>query len=194
MLLLIVLLICTIIACCLIAVIVALVSLKKPKDNGTPVVRQDLPYRPIARLLTDAEFRFYLALVEVANPSYCIMAKVRVADILEVKPRTPNFFRAFNQISAKHVDFVICEPQTMSILAAFELDDSTHQQTKRRERDDFLNHAFESARVPLVRMPVSREYDRQSLRTIFYQAVDNGKSSKVQRNQQDTGSAVAIRQ
>jgi hypothetical protein len=37
--------------------------------------------------------------------------------------------RAFAKIRAKHLNFVLCDPKTLAILCAIELDDSTHDRT-----------------------------------------------------------------
>lgn len=75
--------------------------------------------------------------------------------------RTPNrseWQRAFNKISAKHFDFVLCDPSSLQVVAAIELDDSSHSQSKRVQRDDFLNQAVATAGLPLVRFPVRKSY------------------------------------
>ena len=66
---------------------------------------------------------------------------------------------AFNRIKAKHPDFVVCDPSDMSVKFAIELDDSSHKQSKRMDRDAFLNDAMQSAGIPLHRFAVKREYD-----------------------------------
>ncbi|MBU6414201.1 MAG: DUF2726 domain-containing protein [Planctomycetes bacterium] len=164
--------------------------------TSTQQTAPPLPYQPIARLLTSTELHFYRELFAALSPNVCIMAKVRVADLLGVRPGASGFYKAFNQISAKHVDFVLCEADTTKIVAAIELDDSTHQQTRRRKRDDFLNHAFASARVPLIRVPAARQYDRQALATLVQQAIAASHPAMTPTNQPVavalTGSGAAV--
>jgi very-short-patch-repair endonuclease len=98
------------------------------------------------------------------------MAQVRLADVLKVKSGLDNSTRssASNRIKAKHLDFVACDPSDMSVKFAIELDDSSHKQTKRMERDAFLNDAMQSAGIPLHRFGVKREYDPQEVYDKFF--------------------------
>ena len=101
------------------------------------------------------------------------MAQVRLADIIKVKSGLDNSTRssAFNKIKAKHLDFVACDPSDMSIKFAIELDDSSHRQAKRKERDAFLEKAMQGARIPLYRFAVKPEYDPQEVyKTLFGQS------------------------
>ena len=56
----------------------------------------------------------------------------------------------------------------MSVKFAIELDDSSHKQAKRMERDAFLNDAMQSAGIPLHRFAVKREYDQQEVYDKFF--------------------------
>jgi len=124
-------------------------------------VRGESPYEAKGNLLTPAELKFLGVLDQVIGSHYRIMAQVRLADIIKVKKGLDNSTRssAFNRIKAKHLDFVACDPSDMSVKFAIELDDSSHKQTKRMERDAFLNDAMQSAGIPLHRFAVKREYD-----------------------------------
>ena len=63
-----------------------------------------------------------------------------------------------NPIRSKHVDFVVCAPDTLKPLAAVELDDSSHGRSDRKDRDEFLGEAFEAAGLPLLRFTAKRHY------------------------------------
>ena len=45
-----------------------------------------------------------------------------------------------------------------------ELDDKTHEQPERQERDAFLDAAFEAAGVPLIRFKAQARYDADEVR------------------------------
>jgi hypothetical protein len=121
-----------------------------------------MPYRLTRRFLTPAELAFYHALQGVAIGRAQVCAKVRLADLLEVSG-TGQYYRHFNRISAKHLDFVLCQPETMYPLVAVELDDRSHGRADRRERDDFVDRACAAAGLSLVRFPVRSSYDRGEL-------------------------------
>ncbi|MGB7316106.1 MAG: DUF2726 domain-containing protein [Nodosilinea sp.] len=123
-------------------------------------------------LFTRAEISFYRALQEATTEQYQVLGKVRVADVL--KPQTENrgdWQRAFNKISAKHFDFVLCDRDRLKVLAAVELDDSSHQRVDRVKRDDFLNQAVKSAGLPLIRFPVQTAYEQEAIQHHIAQAL-----------------------
>lgn len=72
--------------------------------------------------------------------------------------------QAFNKISAKHVDYLLCHPSDLSFICAIELDDSSHRHQKRKARDSFLKAAFDSAGLPLLQIPASSHYQVEELR------------------------------
>jgi hypothetical protein len=124
------------------------------------------PYEPCGYLFTKAE-RSFLGVLDVAVGSeYRVMGKVRVADIL--KPRkgldASDRTRALNRITAKHVDFLLCDPESLAVMAAIELDDKSHAAPARVQRDDFLAAAFAAAGVPLVRIPARSGYTPAAVR------------------------------
>jgi hypothetical protein len=45
------------------------------------------------------------------------------------------------------------------------LDDRTHKQRNRQQRDEFVDKAFAAAKVPLLRIPAAAAYDLRVLRT-----------------------------
>lgn len=120
-------------------------------------------------LFTKTEWRFMRQLLEEFERDYLVMAKVRIADLLKVAPGRSrrNQFRAFVQISSKHIDFVLIDPTTGRIICAIELDDPSHQRKDRRQRDHFVNQAFHEANLPLVRVATRTTYDMARLREMI---------------------------
>lgn len=127
-------------------------------------------YEAKGGLLTPAELKFLGVLDQVIGTHYRIMAQVRLADVIKVKKGLDKSTRssAFNRIKSKHLDFVACDVTDLSVKFAIELDDSSHNRPKRKERDAFLEEAMESAGVPLYRFPVKREYDPQEIYNTFF--------------------------
>ena len=129
--------------------------------------RGRLPYRVKERLVTKAELRFYRALQKAAGKDFEIFAMVRIADILMVPPEHSQRRKWLGKILAKHVDFVLCDPASLAPRIAIELDDSSHERPDRRERDEFVDHAFESAGLPLLRIKNNSSYDSAALRELI---------------------------
>ncbi len=130
----------------------------------------DLEYELRGNLLSDAERFFYKRLLEAVGSKLTVFAQVRIADVLEIK-KGANRNRLFPKISQKHFDFILCHPGTLQILAAIELDDSTHSLPKRQTRDRFVNQACESAELNLIRVAVAQDYDVKQLRLKIQNAI-----------------------
>ena len=117
------------------------------------------PYQKRPSLLTAAELRFLRVLEQAVRGRYCIHAQVRLADLLQVRSNTGRGrMAAQNRINSKHVDFVLCEPGSLAIVCAIELDDRSHLLPARQARDAFLEAACRAAGLPLLRFPVQRNY------------------------------------
>ncbi len=116
-------------------------------------------------LVTENEFRFYTQLQVVVGKRFTIFAKVRLADIFSVNPINPSLDQAhFNRISSRHVDFLICENETLRPRFAIELDDRSHRQSKRIQRDGFVNELFSGLGLPLIRIPAAMKYQPEAIR------------------------------
>ena len=75
--------------------------------------------------MTKAEISFYGVLQQVTGGNYTIFSMVRLADVIQVEKGTQKRQGYFNKIKAKHLDFVCCDPATMEVVFAIELDDSS---------------------------------------------------------------------
>lgn len=127
--------------------------------------RRPMPYqsRP---LFSAAEARFLEALRRAVGERADVYAKVRVADLVKVEDgvRGRDFFRAFNAIACKHVDYVLCDPASHAVLCVIELDDRSHERRDRQERDAFVDAVMQAAAVPIVHVPVQARYPANELR------------------------------
>lgn len=143
-------------------VLLAIKSLSKQQAPGSSV----LPYRKVDVLFTPAERSFLGVLTQAVGQDAQIFGKVRVADvILPVKGlANADRLRAMNKITSKHFDFVLCDSNDLSILCAIELNDSSHNSKKRKERDAFLEAVCESAGFPLVQVPARATYKIDEVR------------------------------
>lgn len=133
-----------------------------------------LPYVATDWLLTPTERGFYYALRQAAGVEFVIFCKVRLADIIHVRPG-PGFWQAMRPICMKHLDFVLCDPMTMRPVLAIELDDPSHERPDRAERDRFVEAALAAAQFPLIRFPASNTYNTQVIHNrLFY---DGGRAA-----------------
>ena len=132
------------------------------------------PYEKQKMLLTPAERSFFGVLEQVVGESHRIFVKVRLGDLFKIRSGLGNSERttAFNKISAKHVDFVICSKENVDVLAAIELDDKSHNLKKRQERDRFVDKVFEAAGVSLGHITAQKSYSVQEVSAIVSSLLD----------------------
>ncbi len=133
----------------------------------------EFPYQLSKYLLSKAERSFYGVLVQAIGSSGLVFSKVRVADVIAPKKglSQSDWQRAFNAISSKHLDFVICSPGDCSVQLAIELDDSSHGSAKAQKRDNLLNGACESAGLPLLRIKAANSYVVADIQRLVQEAI-----------------------
>ena len=126
----------------------------------------ELPYERNLVLLSAAERSFLGVLEQALGEGYRVCPKVRVADAISVRRPLPRgeWQRAFNRISSKHFDFILCRSTDLEIACAVELDDSTHQRKDRQERDMFLGEVCSVSSLPLLRFPAKGAYTVSDIR------------------------------
>ncbi len=136
------------------------------------------PYIKRKSIFTPAERSFYGVLRDVIKDNAEIFAKIRVADIIAPNKQLDksHWQRAFNKISGKHFDFVICDKKTLSVLCVIELNDSSHNSAKRIERDEFLREVCRSANIPLLFWKAREGYSPVELKQALSNYIDFSES------------------
>jgi hypothetical protein len=124
---------------------------ERPKELGP------LPYRLRDDFLSAAELSFFRVLSTAVAGRTVVLTKVRLADLFFV-PRSEGSAGFRNRIAQKHVDFLLCDRETMRPLAGVELDDRSHERSSRQERDGFVDEVFRVAGLPLLHLPVRSGY------------------------------------
>jgi hypothetical protein len=111
--------------------------------------------------LTAPEQVLYHRLVK-SLPECIILAQVQVSRVLGVR-KGYNFHQWNNRINRLSLDFIVCNKDS-SVIAAIELDDSSHQLPRRKEADQRKERALEAAGVPLQRWSVKALPDEGTIR------------------------------
>ena len=142
-----------IVAAVIMGMLKALLASKKTGGTG-------FPYEAISHLFTPAERSFFGVLDHIISSEYRVFGKVRAADVMQVTKGMSRsaWQQAFNRIQSKHFDFVICRASDSAILLLIELDDKSHNNNSRVERDAFVEQAAEAASLPLLRIRCQRSY------------------------------------
>lgn len=134
--------------------------------NGKGTEPEAYPYVSCGSILTPTELAFFNTLLPVINGQWHIFTKVRLEDIIKVKKgverKVAYGFRS--RIKSRHIDFVLCEKDTLEILMCIELDDRSHQTAKAQKADQFKNQALKDADLTLTRIPARASYSEAYLR------------------------------
>ncbi len=127
-----------------------------PKNIGSAEV---LPYAIRDDFLSVSEMSFYKVLQQVVGNKALICPKVSLKDLFFVKISDRSKQNTYlNKISRKHVDFLLCSPDTLKPFCGIELDDTSHKRDDRIARDVFFNKVFETAGLSLIRFENKKSY------------------------------------
>jgi hypothetical protein len=128
-----------------------------------------LPYRLREPFLSSPEMALFRVLREMVGGRYAICPKVALNDVFFiVRPNENVHF--FNKIFRKHVDFLLCDPQTMTPAFGVEIVKPVSK-TETRASDQFMEDLFTSAGLPLVHVPSSDRYETADIMHLFQIAV-----------------------
>jgi hypothetical protein len=95
-------------------------------------------------------------------PECIILAQVQASRVLGVK-KGHSFHQWNNLINRLSLDYVVCAKDS-TVIAAIELDDSSHEQPRRREADLKKDAALKAAGVALCRWSVQALPDEAAIR------------------------------
>ena len=136
-------------------VVVAAFLASRFMNHGNP-----FPFSKKSSLFTQVE-RSYLNMLEQAvKGKYKIMNRVKMADILDLKSNVDAKSRiaASVKLNAKYLDFVLCDPEDMSIVAVVDLVNNNSKNGHKAVPDWFVSGAFEAAGIPYIRMKIKTGY------------------------------------
>jgi len=128
-----------------------------------------LPYRLREPFLSTPELALYRVLRELVGARYVICPKVALNDVFFiVRPNENVHF--FNKLFRKHVDFLLCDPQSMAPAFGVEMVKAIAK-AETRARDQFMDELFTSAGLPLVHVPSGDRYETSDIMHLFQIAV-----------------------
>jgi hypothetical protein len=134
-----------------IVVILALLSLRE----GPP------PYERRGVLLTPAQINFLRTLHSAVREDWLVFAMVRMTDVLKVRSKSRKAHNWHLRLLGKHLDFVLCDAETLEVKLAIELEDGALPRT---DRDRFVYVAVTAAGLPLLRVRAQEKYETAVLR------------------------------
>jgi len=145
------------------------------KSTSMKDQEERLPYRLRETFLSTTELALLRVLQTMVGRHYMICPKVALNDLFYiVRPNENVHF--FNKFFRKHVDFLLCEPDTLKPAFGVELVKPVAR-TETREADQFMQDLFLSAGLPLVHIPSSEHYSETDLGELFQLALTKVKES-----------------
>lgn len=135
------------------------------KSKTQKDLEERLPYRLREQFMSTPELAMFRVLRNMVQDHYVVCPKVALNDIFYiVRPNENVHF--FNKIFRKHVDFLLCEPDTLEPAFGIELVKPISR-NETREADKFMEDLFLSAGIPLVHVPSNNHYDENDLAELF---------------------------
>jgi hypothetical protein len=140
---------------------------------------QRLPYRLREPFLSSTELALFRLLTELMGDRYSVCPKVSLNDIFYIARPNENV-HFFNKLFRKHVDFLLCDRQTLGPAFGVEIVRPISK-GEARESDKFLQDLFVNAGLPLVHVPSSESYKPSYVITLFQLAVEKFNETAVLR-------------
>ncbi len=122
------------------------------------------PFEPRRRVFSPTEIRFLRALEDALGGRVRVMGKMRIADLLRVSDGldTRAHRKAFERIARRHVDFVLLDAETFSLLAVIELEFGADDSASAAPQT-LVDQIFAAARIPMLRVPMRSRYEPLAL-------------------------------
>ena len=136
------------------------------------------PYERRGVMLGPAEINFFRTLQSAVREDWIILSMVRLTDVIKVRPKTRQHQIWQSRIFGKHIDFVICDYETLEVKLAIELDNASQRRADRRARDRFVNTALTAAGLPLLRVKMEEKYETSAVRKDIEDALGIAKKKK----------------
>lgn len=141
----------------LLVVLVVVIALVASRfiDNSNPfqVQRKASLFSPVERS--------FLGLLEKAvQTEYRIINRVKLADVLDIRDQASDKSRRsiLLKLNAKYLDYVLCEPETMKVIAVVDLVNTHNKEGHKAVPDWFVSGALEAAGVPYLRIGIKAGY------------------------------------
>ena len=130
-----------------------------------------LPYRKKDYVFSIAEKTFFGVLHDAVGEDMHVFPKMRLEELFWLPKGTENRYGYRARVRSRHVDFVLCDKQRIAPLAVIELDDTSHQRPDRQQRDAFVDAAFNTAGLPIIRYPARQSYDAAEVRAKILESI-----------------------
>ncbi|MEZ9231473.1 DUF2726 domain-containing protein [Vibrio amylolyticus] len=155
---------------------------------------KDSAYKRKGPLLNSQETAIYNALVSAVGEHGVVLAKVNLSSVLApVAVDKKGWFVANNRIAKSYFDFVICDPRSLEVRVAIELDNGKELDKGKVDRQKLLMHVCNTANIPLIGTSIKHSYQVGRLRRLLAAHIDLIEPDKEVRFCKKCGSPMVIR-
>lgn len=136
-------------------VVVAALVASRFVEQGNP-----FPFQKRGPVFTQVERGFLSLLEQAVDKEYKVLSRVKLADVLDFKKNTSSKTRrnALLKMSHKYLDFVLCDPSDMTIVAVIDLVNPHSKQGHKASHDWYVSGALEAVGLPYLRMKIKQGY------------------------------------
>ena len=136
------------------------------KNNNKINIDDKYNFKSKEKLLTQTEYKFYKLINNIAQKQDLIVfSQVALNQIIK-----PNTYKELKIIGGKSIDFVLIDKYT-NIKLCIELDDYTHNQEKRKTRDNIVNDIFNQCKMKLLRIPIEKAFTVERIEKIIKESL-----------------------
>jgi len=155
---------------------------------------KDSSYKKKGPLLNGQESAFYNALTAAVGQHGVVMTKVNLTSVLTpLATDKKQWFIANNRIAKSYFDYVVCDPRTLEVRVAIELDNGKELSKGKVDRQKLLIHVCKSAGIPLIGTNIKHSYQVSRLRRLLAAHIDLIESDKEVRFCKRCGSPMTIK-
>lgn len=131
-------------------------------ETVAPAVNSEkTTYTSKTSLMTECEKGFFDAIKKIASPKYIVQPQINLASIINKESHSKYQNELF-----RNIDFGILD-QNYKLLVLIEINDATHTERNRRERDQKVQTICKEAGIPLItfwtKYGVNESYIKQQL-------------------------------
>lgn len=153
-----------------IAIIIGIINYKRQKnfDDEKEETEEEKPtYTKKESLVTNNELNFYKKLENVFGNKYKVQTQINLASIID---KNNSYYKTD---LFRNIDYGIFDKNTLKPLVLIELNDSTHKNKKRYERDLKIREMLKEANIPLVTFYTTYENKEEYIKNRIEKILNN---------------------
>lgn len=118
-------------------------------------------YQKKDRVMNESEQALFINLQKALGDAYIVLSKIRIEDFVDVDKKNisnNSHWGLRGKIKSRHVDFLVCNHATTKPLLAIELDGKSHNDPRRKNRDQFIDELYGAIGLPIEHIQVGGNF------------------------------------